>query len=119
MSTGKLISLATSTLSLLLERQRLQASHPTLHLPQITTNLHKIREGVIILHNASDDEGAEGLRLHYERLLGMLGEEEAENFGLHPFVIPSVTANLNACLISRQHTCTCAAITTTSTRTWS
>jgi len=84
MSAGKLTSLATSTLSLLLERQRLQASRPTLHLQQISANLHKIREGIIILHNASDDEAAEGLRLHYERLRGMLGEEEAEKAGLHP-----------------------------------
>ncbi|OAX43400.1 hypothetical protein K503DRAFT_708526 [Rhizopogon vinicolor AM-OR11-026] len=94
MSAGKLTSLATSTLSLLLERQRLQASRPTLHLQQISANLHKIREGIIILHNASDDEAAEGLRLHYERLRGMLGEEEAEKAGLHPCVVPSVTAHV-------------------------
>jgi syntaxin 8 len=93
MSAGKLTSLATSTLSLLLERQRLQASHPTLHLQQISTNLHKIREGVIILHNDSNHEAAEGLTLHYERLRGMLGEEEAEKVGLHPCVVPPVIAN--------------------------
>jgi len=88
MSAGKLTSLATSTLSLLLERQRLQASHPTLHLQQISTNLHKIREGVLILQHASNDEAAEGLRLHYERLRGMLGEDEAEKVGLHPIHAP-------------------------------
>lgn len=106
MSAGKLTSLATSTLSLLLERQRLQASHPTLHLRQISTNLHKIREGII---TASDDEVAEGLRLHYERLFDMLGEEEAEKAGLHPCVVPSVTVNM--CLNSHQHTCSGAAVT--------
>ena len=78
MSAGKLTSLATSTLPLLLERQRLQASHPTLHLQQISTNLHKIREGVLTFRTVSDDEAAENLRTHYERLRGMLGEEEAE-----------------------------------------
>lgn len=115
MSAGKLTSLATSTLSLLLERQRLQASHPTLHLQQISTNLHKIREGVLILQHASNDEAAEGLRLHYERLRSMLGEEEAEKVGLHPCVVPSVTENV--CLISCQHTRSGATVTSTSTRT--
>jgi len=115
MSAGKLTSLATSTLSLLLERQRLQASHPTLHLQQISTNLHKIREGVLILQHASNDEAAEGLRLHYERLRSMLGEEEAEKVGLHPCVVPPVTEDV--CLISCQHTRSGATVTSTSTRT--
>ncbi|KAG2336139.1 hypothetical protein BDR05DRAFT_897112 [Suillus weaverae] len=92
MSASKLTSLATSTLSLLLERQRLQASHPTLHLQLISTNLHKIRDGVIILRTASDNEAAENLRAHYERLRGMFGEEAAEKAGLHTFVVPSVIA---------------------------
>lgn len=87
MSAAKLTSLATSTLSLLLERQRLQTSHPTLHLQLISTNLHKIRDGVITLRTASDDEAAESLRVHYERLRGMFGEEAAEKAGLHTCVV--------------------------------
>ncbi|KAG1901530.1 uncharacterized protein F5891DRAFT_1028415 [Suillus fuscotomentosus] len=88
MSAAKLTSLATSTLSLLLERQRLQASHPTLHLQTISTNLHKIRDGVIALRTTSDDEAAESLRAHYERLRSMFGEEAAEKAGLHTIPPP-------------------------------
>ncbi|KAG2148215.1 uncharacterized protein EDB93DRAFT_1145135 [Suillus bovinus] len=87
MSSAKLTSLATSTLSLLLERQRLQASHPTLHLQTISTNLQKIRDGVMTLRSTSDDEAAENLRAHYERLCGMFGEE-AEKAGLHTIPPP-------------------------------
>jgi syntaxin 8 len=94
MSAAKLTSLATSTLSLLLERQRLQASHPTLHLQIISTNLHKIRDGILVLRTTSDDEAAESLRAHYERLRGMFGEEAAEKAGLHTYVVSSVIANI-------------------------
>ncbi|KAG1856552.1 hypothetical protein C8R48DRAFT_637968 [Suillus tomentosus] len=88
MSAAKLTSLTTSTLSLLLERQRLQASHPALHLQTISTNLHKIRDGVIALRTTSDDEAAESLRAHYERLRSMFGEEAAEKAGLHTIPPP-------------------------------
>ncbi|KIJ58063.1 hypothetical protein HYDPIDRAFT_103340 [Hydnomerulius pinastri MD-312] len=84
-SNPKLTSLTTSTLSLLLERQRLSATHPTLHLSQIVSNLRSIRSGVIELQTSqggNDDGALEALRGQYERLRGMLGEEEAENAGI-------------------------------------
>ncbi|KAG6376727.1 RNA polymerase I-associated factor PAF67-domain-containing protein [Boletus reticuloceps] len=95
---------ATTTLTLLLERQRLQSTHPTLHLAQIVTNLRTFRSGVITLQDASDvesgfadggrDDGVVALREQYERLRGMLGEEEAEKAGLAsivPLEVPSPT----------------------------
>ncbi|KAF8132321.1 hypothetical protein EV363DRAFT_1327646 [Boletus edulis] len=103
-SHSKLTSLATTTLSLLLERQRLQSTHPTLHLAQIATNLRTLRSGVITLQDASDvesgladgsmDDGVTALREQYERLRGMLGEEEAKKAGLAsivPLEVPSPT----------------------------
>ena len=91
-SHPKLTSLTTTTLSLLLERQRLQSTHPTLHLTQIVANLRTLRSGVISLQDASDagsgDDGTEALREQYERLRGMLGEEEAEKAGLTRYAFP-------------------------------
>ena len=88
-SDPKLTSLTTATLSLLLERQRLQSTHPTLHLAQIAANLRTLRSGVTALQDASDagsapgdDDSIAALRGQYERLRGMLGEEEAEKAGL-------------------------------------
>jgi syntaxin 8 len=83
-SNPKLTSLTTSTLSLLLERQRLQLTHPTLHLQQIVSNLRTLRTGVIELQQASqgDDGGIEVLRGQFERLRGMLGDAEVEKAGL-------------------------------------
>ncbi|KAH7890403.1 syntaxin-like protein [Phlebopus sp. FC_14] len=89
-SNPKLTSLTTSTLSLLLERQRLQTTHPTLHLQQITSNLLAIRAGVLELQQTQDDDGAvEALRGQYERLRSMLGEQEANSAGLWSIPIPS------------------------------
>lgn len=92
MSHAKLAALTTATLSLILERQRLQSTHPTLHLAQIVTNLRTLRSGVIVLQDTSDAESglADGsgedsvaaLRAQYERLRGILGEEEAAMAGL-------------------------------------
>ena len=94
-SHPKLTSLTTTTLSLLLERQRLQSTHPTLHLTQIVANLRTLRSGVISLQDASDagsgDDGTEALREQYERLRGMLGEEEAEKAGLTRYAFPPFT----------------------------
>ncbi|KAF9465867.1 hypothetical protein BDZ94DRAFT_1252436 [Collybia nuda] len=93
MSLARLTSLSTQTLSLLLERQRLHTlpsfstsdSHSTkpvsLHLPQITKNLNKLRVGIL------DLEGKEGrseavrlLRSQHERMRGMLnGEGDVES----------------------------------------
>lgn len=81
-SSTKLTALTTSTLSLLLERQRLQATHPTLHLQQIVSNLRVIRAGVIVAQNQGDVAISESLRGQYERIIGMLGAEEAEEAGL-------------------------------------
>ena len=78
---AKLTSLSTQTLSLLLERQRLQTisagpNATSLHLPQITRNLQQLQTGVL------DLEGKEGrteavklLRNQYERMRGMLGDD--------------------------------------------
>ncbi|KAF8837400.1 hypothetical protein BDN67DRAFT_973032 [Paxillus ammoniavirescens] len=89
-SNPKLTSLTTSTLSLLLERQRLQLTHPTLHLQQIVSNLRTLRTGVIELQQASqgDDGGVEALRGQFERLRRMVGDAEAEKAGLQSIPIP-------------------------------
>ncbi|KAG6331618.1 hypothetical protein ID866_7472 [Astraeus odoratus] len=84
-STGpntKLTALTTSTLTLLLERQRLQTTHPSLHLHQIVSNLRVIRAGVIDAQYQGNDATSEPLRAQFERLMGMLGEEEARRAGL-------------------------------------
>ncbi|KAF9234195.1 syntaxin-like protein [Melanogaster broomeanus] len=85
MSSGtpnpKLTSLTTSTLSLLLERQRLQSTHP---YPPPPTNPLKSAHT-----SQGDDGGVEALRGQFERLRGMLGEEEAENAGLESIPIPA------------------------------
>jgi syntaxin 8 len=77
MSLDRLTSLSTQTLSLLLERQRLQgfsSSPSTLHLPQITKNLGQLRTGILSLEeNDGQSEAATLLRSQYERMRGMLG----------------------------------------------
>jgi len=83
-SQAKLTALTTTTLSLLLERQRLQ-THPTLHLAQIVANLRTLRHGVIALQ---DGDGYAVLQGQYERLRGMLGEEEAHKAGLDSIPLP-------------------------------
>jgi len=82
LSSTRLTALTTSTLSLLLERQRLQATHPTLHLQQIASNLRVIRAGVIVAQSQDNDAVSQSLREQYERMIGMLGVEEAEGAGL-------------------------------------
>ncbi|TCD67624.1 hypothetical protein EIP91_012189 [Steccherinum ochraceum] len=87
---AKLTSQSTQTLSLLLERQRLQSLSSTpnnsLHLPQITRNLKQLRSGILALE---EKEGAsEAVRLlksQYERMRGMLG---AEGSGVESLPIP-------------------------------
>jgi len=87
MSLVKLTSLSTQTLSLLLERQRLQSisqfQGPTaqqrtsnLHLPQIIRNLNQLRTGILELeakNGAGTAEAAGLLRNQYGRMIGMLG----------------------------------------------
>lgn len=92
MSLVKLTAISTKTLSLLLERQRLQTlpSYSTdgssaagngssLHYPQIKKNLNQLREGIVALE-AKDGittlEATKLLRNQYDRMRGMLWEEE-------------------------------------------
>jgi len=91
MSLAKLTSQSTQTLSLLLERQRLQtlpsfnssrstdASKPSLHLAQITKNLNRLRTGILELEaKEGRTEAVTLLRSQYERMRGMLGDDSAE-----------------------------------------
>ncbi|KAF8483397.1 hypothetical protein DFH94DRAFT_721444 [Russula ochroleuca] len=83
MSLAKLTALSTQTLSLLLERQRLQslspavaegASNSSLHLPQITRNLAQLRSGILELESTGDhSEAVVLLRNQHVRMRGMVG----------------------------------------------
>ncbi|KAF8066793.1 syntaxin-like protein [Lyophyllum atratum] len=89
MSLAKLTSVSTLTLSLLLERQRLHtlpsfsatsdpnaAKPPSLHLPQITKNLKRLRSGIIELEEKEGrSEAVILLRSQYERMRAMLGKD--------------------------------------------
>ncbi|KDQ51914.1 hypothetical protein JAAARDRAFT_40741 [Jaapia argillacea MUCL 33604] len=82
MSLAKLTSLSTSTLSLLLERQRLQTLSPptsqtkSLHHDQITRNLRQLRAGVLLMEDKDGrTEAVKLLRSQYGRMRGMLGPE--------------------------------------------
>jgi len=98
MSLAKLTSISTKTLSLLLERQRLQTlptykalgpldtddgpesnkipSNP-LHLTQIKKNLSQLRSGIAELekNEGGQSEAATLLRNQYERMRAMLGPD--------------------------------------------
>ena len=92
MSLAKLTSLSTQTLSLLLERQRLQSlpqfqsgtqSQSNLHLPQISRNLNALRTGILELEKSESGEAAGLLRNQYGRMRNMLGgDAEAESLGV-------------------------------------
>ncbi|KAJ7678224.1 syntaxin-like protein [Mycena polygramma] len=88
MSLAKLTSISTQTLSLLLERQRLQTlpsysvqppdSTPPqstgLHIPQITQNLNALRSGILALEAKEGRSAAVNLlRNQHERMHAMLG----------------------------------------------
>jgi len=84
MSLQKLTALSTQTLSLLLERQRLQnisspgrsspAISSTLHLPQITRNLNQLRTGILELESSDgESEAVEVLKNQYDKMRSMLG----------------------------------------------
>jgi syntaxin 8 len=84
MSLAKLTALSTQTLSLLLERQRLQSLSPavvegattnsSLHLPQITRNLAQLRSGIVQLESTGDhSEAVALLRNQHVRMCGMVG----------------------------------------------
>lgn len=91
MSLAKLTSVSTKTLSLLLERQRLQSlpsfsgtsstnsvsNGTSLHFPQIKRNMTRLREGILELEGQNGQSEAVGLlRKQYDRMRGMLREEE-------------------------------------------
>ena len=96
-SLAKLTSVSTQTLSLLLERQRLQTlSGPntnSLHLPQITRYLNQLRSGVIDLEEKGGNaEAVKLLKSQYERMRGMLGPE-ADTAGIPRYGPVLVTYN--------------------------
>ncbi|KAI0371912.1 hypothetical protein BV20DRAFT_964553 [Pilatotrama ljubarskyi] len=76
-SLAKLTSLSTQTLSLLLERQRLQNLNATsLHTPQIAKNLEQLRSGILEMEERDGpSEASRLLRSQHERMRGMLGPE--------------------------------------------
>ncbi|KAL0958823.1 hypothetical protein HGRIS_014142 [Hohenbuehelia grisea] len=86
MSLAKLTSISTHTLTLLLERQRLQtfetfsspdpANANPLHLPQIRKNLKQLRSGILELESKEGKiEALQLLRNQYERMCSMLGPD--------------------------------------------
>ena len=85
MSLPKLTSLSTQTLSLLLERERLQSlSHAgatssmtsSLHIPQITRNLAQLRSGILELESTGQhSEAVAILRNQHARMCGMVGTD--------------------------------------------
>lgn len=97
MSLAKLTSISTKTLSLLLERQRMQtlpsfnsspssplqdsgstttSSGNSLHLPQIKKNLDQLRNGIEAMREKEGESEAVGLLSNqYERMRGMLGSD--------------------------------------------
>lgn len=98
MSLAKLTSLSTQTLSLLLERQRIQslptsagASTSSLHLRQITKNLQQLRTGILELHetDGSSSEAVDLLSGQYDRMRAMLGSDADAN-GIRVYVQNSI-----------------------------
>jgi len=88
MSLAKLTSLSTQTLSLLLERQRIQSllTAPgtytsSSHQRQITKNLQELRVGILELRqtDGSFSEAADLLSGQYDRMRAMLGREADAN----------------------------------------
>lgn len=93
MSLAKLTAISTKTLSLLLERQRLQTlpsyssngsvaentQHgSSLHSPQIKRNLNQLRDGILAMEakEGSTSETGKLLRNQYDRMRAMLWAEE-------------------------------------------
>lgn len=94
MSLAKLTSVSTQTLSLLLERQRLQtlptannaAATHGLHLPQITKNLGTLRSGILEMEAREGRiESVRLLRGQYERMRTMLnGVVDVDRYAFPP-----------------------------------
>lgn len=98
-SLARLTSISTQTLSLLLERQRLQTlSNPSassLHIHQITRNMQQLRAGVLDLEEKEGrSEAVKLVRGQYERMRGMLGSD-GETAGIQKWV------SFSACYVAR------------------
>lgn len=93
-SLARLTSLSTQTLSLLLERQRLQTlplNSSSLHAPQIVKNLDQLRIGILELEEKEGpSEATRLLRTQHERMRGMLGAE-ADSLGVQRCVFVRVS----------------------------
>jgi len=106
MSLAKLTSLSTQTLSLLLERQRIQslstspgASTSSLHLRQIIKNLQQLRVGILELRqtDGSFSEAVVLLSGQYDRMRAMLGPDADANgiaFLERPHPEPPIASSL-------------------------
>ncbi|TFY57293.1 hypothetical protein EVJ58_g7111 [Rhodofomes roseus] len=97
---ARLTSLSTQTLSLLLERQRLQSlanpSANALHIPQIARNMQQLRAGVLALEEKEGrSEAVSLLRSQYERMRSMLGPE-GEAAGVEKLEEPASSASTSA-----------------------
>ncbi|KAI0795038.1 hypothetical protein C8Q75DRAFT_523740 [Abortiporus biennis] len=94
---AKLTSQSTQTLSLLLERQRLQTlstgpNTNSLHLPQIKRNLNQLRKGILQFEEKEgSSEAIKLLKSQYERMRSMLGVE-AETAGIESLEIVAPAA---------------------------
>ncbi|KDQ23319.1 hypothetical protein PLEOSDRAFT_52938 [Pleurotus ostreatus PC15] len=100
MSLAKLTSTSTQTLSLLLERQRLQtfpafsaspdAASDPLHLPQIRKNMGQLRAGILDMEaKEGRTQSAQLLRNQYGRMRAMLGNDAESELPLIPPPPPS------------------------------
>jgi syntaxin 8 len=99
MSLAKLTAVSTKTLSLILERQRLQAlpsyssdgisNGSSLHYPQIKRNLNQLREGILALEakEGSSTDATKLLCSQYERMRGMLWEEEQAEIPRYVYLV--------------------------------
>ncbi|KZT70612.1 hypothetical protein DAEQUDRAFT_177497 [Daedalea quercina L-15889] len=101
---ARLTSLSTQTLSLLLERQRLQSlanpSASSLHIPQIARNMQQLRAGVIELEEKEGrSEAVNLLRSQYQRMRMMLGPE-GDAVGVQKLEEPVSSASATASISS-------------------
>ncbi|KAF9554797.1 hypothetical protein CPC08DRAFT_753447 [Agrocybe pediades] len=108
MSLAKLTAVSTKTLSLLLERQRLQtlpsysdgnpdpsSQGSSLHSSQIKRNLNQLRDGILAMEAKEGPhvEAAKLLRNQFDRMRGMLWEEEKAEIPSLPKAEPSPTSS--------------------------
>lgn len=109
MSLAKLTAVSTKTLSLILERQRLKTlpshsssdgttSGSTLHYSQIKRSLNQVREGILALEakEGSSADATRLLRSQYERMRGMLWEEERAEIPRSVYILQSIGSTLKS-----------------------